>query len=380
VTWAPGGNLPPMLAAASLLHRRGHEVTVLASGETRGAADRLGLEVSGYRRSPDPDVRVAFEAQADVMMATMAGADIALDARDVLNELRPDVAVVDCMLAAALAAARATGTPAVSLVHFLYGLARTQMLRAGGAWTTDLGSLAATHRMLGLAGPRDGLSAWEAPELVLVSAPGWLDVDFDAPANVLHAGPLGVAVGRSRAAGAGAERPRVVLTFSTTVMDGQAELIDRVCEAAAGLDVDAVLTLGPAVDRQAVRIPDRVKVVGYADHDSLMPDSAAVIGHGGLGTVLRALAHGVPQLMLPLGRDQAFNAGRVEQLEAGIRLSPDVPPKQIRIALRTLLTDPRFRAGAALAARRIAADEPDRTAGEALERTAHEARPRPAAD
>ena len=155
MTWAPGGNLPPMLAVASLLRRRGDEVTVLASGETRGGADRLGLEVSGYRRSPDPDVRLAFEAQAELMMATMAGADLALDARDVLNELHPDVAVVDCMLPAALAAARATGTPAVSVVHFLYGLARTQMLHAGGAWTTDLGSLAATHRMLGLASPPD---------------------------------------------------------------------------------------------------------------------------------------------------------------------------------------------------------------------------------
>ena len=266
------------------------------------------------------------------MMAAMAGADIALDARDALNELHPDVAIVDCMLPAALAAARATGTPAVSLVHFLYGLARTQMLQAGGAWTTDLGRLAATHRMLGLAAPRDGLSAWEAPELVLVSAPRWLDVDFDAPANVLHAGPLGVAVRRPRPAGADVARPRVLLTFSTTVMDGQTELIDRVCEAVAGLDVDAVLTLGPAVDRDAVRVPDGVEVVGFADHDSLMPESAAVIGHGGLGTVLRALAHGVPQLLLPLGRDQAFNAGRVEQLEAGIRLSPDAPPERIRTA------------------------------------------------
>jgi UDP:flavonoid glycosyltransferase YjiC (YdhE family) len=186
MTWARGGNLPPMLAVASMLARRGHEVRVLASGETRGAAQRLGFEVSGYRRSPDPDVRVAFEAQADLMMATMAGAEIALDARDLLDELRPDVA------------------------------------------------------------------------------------------------------------------------------DGQAALIDRVCEAAAGLDLDAVLTLGPAVDRDAVRVPDKVEVVGFADHDSLMPDAAAVIGHGGLGTVLRALAHGVPQLLLPLGRDQAFNAGRVE--------------------------------------------------------------------
>jgi UDP:flavonoid glycosyltransferase YjiC (YdhE family) len=38
VTWAPGGNLPPLLAAASVLARRGHDVALLASGETRGAA------------------------------------------------------------------------------------------------------------------------------------------------------------------------------------------------------------------------------------------------------------------------------------------------------------------------------------------------------
>jgi len=67
--------------------------------------------------------------------------------------------VVDCMLPAAIAAARATGTPTASIVHFLYGLARTQMLRTGGGWTTDLRSLDATHRMLGLAPAPDGLTA-----------------------------------------------------------------------------------------------------------------------------------------------------------------------------------------------------------------------------
>lgn len=188
MTWAPGGNLPPMLAAASLLERRGHTVVVLASGETRDAAEQLGFEVARYRRSPDPDISVAFEDQAGLLMATMAGMDIALDARDVLEDLRPDLAVVDCMLPAAIAAARATGTPTASLVHFLYGLARTQMLRAGGGWTTDLRSLAATHRMLGLVPHSDGLTAWEAPELVLDTAPRWLDLDCDAPATVIHAG------------------------------------------------------------------------------------------------------------------------------------------------------------------------------------------------
>jgi UDP:flavonoid glycosyltransferase YjiC (YdhE family) len=370
ITWVSGGNLPPLLAAASLLDSRGHEVTVLGSGETRDASRRVGLGVTGYRRSPDPDPRVDFEAQADLLLATMAGAEIALDARDALAELRPDLAVVDCMLPAAIAAARAVRTPTASLVHFLYGLARTQMLRAGGGWTTDLRSLAATHRMLGLAAPSDGLSAWESPELLLVAAPRWLDVECNAPANVLHAGPLGVRVRPPQPVPANG-RQRLLLTFSTTVMAGQVALIERVCDAVVGLDVDAVLTLGRAVDRDAIRVPANIEVLAYADHDRLMPSCAAVIGHGGLGTVLRALAHGVPQLLLPLGRDQAFNAGRVEQLGAGIRLAVDTAPARIRIGLHELMTDPRFRAAAASAARRIAADEPDRTAGEGLELAAH---------
>lgn len=73
-----------------------------------------------------------------------------------------------------------------------------------------------------------------------------------------------------------------------------------------------------------VPVADNVEVVAYADHDRLMSGEAPVIGHGGLGTGLRALAHGVPQLLLPLGGDQGFNASRVEQLSAGI----DLPPAQ----------------------------------------------------
>jgi UDP:flavonoid glycosyltransferase YjiC (YdhE family) len=299
VTWAPGGNLPPLVGAARVLRARGHDVTVLASGETAGAA--AGFRVLRYGRVADPDVRVAFEAQAAAMMAAAAGVDVAFDVRDAIVHARPDVVVADCMLPAAIAAARAAGTPVVSLVHFLYGLARTQMVRGGGAWTTDLSRLAEAHRALGLAPPRDGIDAWEAPELVLVTAPRWLDVDAGAPSHVVHAGPLDVHPG---AAGA---RKRVLLTFSTTVMEGQAALVEHACAAVAGLDV--VLTLGPALD--PVPIPDGVEVLAAADHDALLPECAAVVGHGGLGTVLRALAHGVPQVLLPLGRDQAFNAGRV---------------------------------------------------------------------
>jgi UDP:flavonoid glycosyltransferase YjiC (YdhE family) len=367
IAWAPGGNLPPMLAAATLLARREHEVLVLASGETRRAAERLGFPVTAFRRSRDPDTRIAFEAQAEATMAMLAGPDLALDARDALDELQPDLALVDCMLPGAIAGARAAGTPTASLVHFLYGLARTRMRDAGGAWTTDLRALAATHRELRLPPVTDGLGAWEAPELVLVTAPRWFDVDAAAPSHVVHAGPLNVATRRE---GPRADRPRVLLTFSSTVMEGQPALIARVCAAVAGRDVDAVLTLGPAVDRDAVRVPDGVEVLTVADHDALLPGCAAVISHGGLGTLLRALAHGVPLLLLPLGRDQAFNAGRVARFGAGLHLPAEAPVHEIRTALEALLVDSRFAASAAGLAERIAADHPDETAVEALEAVA----------
>jgi UDP:flavonoid glycosyltransferase YjiC (YdhE family) len=353
VTWGPGGNLPPLLAAAGVLAARGHEVTVLGSGQTRGAAERVGFAAVPYRRTPDPDTGVAFEAQAERIMATAAGADLALDCRDAIAELP-----------AALAASRAAETPAASLVHFLYGAARRTMLEHGGGWTTDLRTLAGTHRALGLAPPDDGVAAWEAPELLLVTAPAWLDVDAGAPGHVVHAGPLGVRVAGGR------ERRRVLLTFSTTVMDGQPALIERVCAAVASTGVRPTLTLGPAVDRDAVRVPDDVEALPFADHDTLLPECVAVVSHGGLGTVLRALAHGVPLLILPLGRDQALNAHRVERLGAGIALAADAPPERVRSALQRLVTEASFGAAARASAERIAAAEPDRAAADALERAA----------
>ena len=116
VSWGLGGNLPPLLGAASVLARRGHDVTFLASERTRGSVERLGFPATAYRRTAEPDTRSPFEQQAEQIMATAAGLDVALDARDVLEDVRPDLAIVDCMLPAALAAARATGTPAVPLM------------------------------------------------------------------------------------------------------------------------------------------------------------------------------------------------------------------------------------------------------------------------
>jgi hypothetical protein len=132
------------------------------------------------------------------MLPIAAGEDIAADARAAIAQLRPEVVIVDCMLPAAIAAARSMGRPTVSLVHLLYGPARTQMLRDGG-WTTDLGCLNATHQALGLAPAGDGLAAWEAPELVLVTAPRWFDIPSSSrPTSPTPGRSASVARGRLR--------------------------------------------------------------------------------------------------------------------------------------------------------------------------------------
>ena len=365
VSWGGGGNLPPLLAAGTLLTARDHRVCVLTSSATRQLAVDAGFDVVSYRRSPNPNADTAFEKQAARMMAIAAGPEIALDVGAVAAELRPDLMIVDCMLPAGIAAGESTGIPTVSLVHFPYGLARTQMLRGAGAWTTDRAQLNVTRSGLGLEPARDDLAAWESAELLLVTVPKWFDLATDFPANVVHAGPLGVT--RPPHRGSASEgRPLVLLTFSTTVMQGQVALIQRVCDAIAGLAVDAILTLGPAVSAESIRAPCNVEASPYGHHDQLLPRCDAVVTHGGLGTTLRSLAHGTPLLLLPLGRDQEFNAGRVVELGAGIRLPVDASAPEIASGLLELLAQPRFREAAADAAAAIAADKPDETATEVL--------------
>jgi hypothetical protein len=155
-------------------------------------------------------MQLAFEQQANRLMALAAGTEVALDVRDVLAEARPELMIVDCMLPAGIAAGESKGTPTASLVHFPYGFAREQMLRGAGAWTTDRAQLNVTRRSLGLQPAGDDLAAWESAELLLVTVPRWFDRASNFPANVVHAGPLGV-TRPTHVAGTPGLRPLVLL-------------------------------------------------------------------------------------------------------------------------------------------------------------------------
>ena len=78
----------------------------------------------------------------------------------------------------------------------------------------------------------------------------------------------------------------------------------------------------------------------------MLEAAAAVVTHGGHGTVVRALAAGVPALVLPHGRDQADNAARLTSRGAGLKLKNGASPKAIASAVRRLLAEPKFRTDA----------------------------------
>ena len=54
----------------------------------------------------------------------------------------------------------------------------------------------------------------------------------------------------------------------------------------------------------------------------VLPRCAALVHHGGIGTLSAGLAAGVPQLVMPMAHDQPDNADRLRRLGAGRILPP----------------------------------------------------------
>jgi Glycosyltransferase family 28 C-terminal domain len=139
-----------------------------------------------------------------------------------------------------------------------------------------------------------------------------------------------------------------LVSFSTTFQD-QSEALQRVINALGGIDIDAVVTTGPALDGVTLHAPKNVTLLHSAPHDVVMKEASLVITHGGHGIVRRALIHGLPLLVMPMGRDQNDNARRVEARGAGLSLPPSASEAEISRTLQQLATQPHFR----IAARRL---------------------------
>jgi UDP:flavonoid glycosyltransferase YjiC (YdhE family) len=134
--------------------------------------------------------------------------------------------------------------------------------------------------------------------------------------------------------------------------------------------VRGLVTTGPAADPAAIRAPANVSVRRWVRHADVLPYCSAVLTHGGHGTVIKALAAGVPLVVAPLGRDQPDNAARVVHAGAGLRVSRKASVADLRTALGRVLDEPRFRAAARRMAATLAAERDDGLVVDELERAA----------
>jgi UDP:flavonoid glycosyltransferase YjiC (YdhE family) len=138
------------------------------------------------------------------------------------------------------------------------------------------------------------------------------------------------------------ERPLVYLTLGTVFNDP--ELARTVLDAIQDLPISIAVTTGPGIDPALLgRRPANVAAAPFVAQALLLPLASAVVSHTGSGTMLGALAAGLPQVCLPRGADQFANAERLHAVGAGIRLLPDdVTPDRLRAAVSSVLDDPAY--------------------------------------
>jgi MGT family glycosyltransferase len=121
-----------------------------------------------------------------------------------------------------------------------------------------------------------------------------------------------------------------------------------ILDGLAAEDVDVLVTVGSDGDPGALApLPANATVERFVPQASLLPGCAVVVHHGGGGTTFGALAHGLPQVVLPQGADNFTNARLLEASGAACTLQPDeVTGDAVRDGVRRALDDASMRTAA----------------------------------
>ena len=337
VTMDAGGNLPPALGIAGEITRRGGRARFVGHEPQRTAVEAAGFRFETFTQGRAYDSAAPRSTVSGVRDLTAVFADrkIGRDAVRLAHAEPTDVVIVDCLLIGALKVLTATDLPTVSLVHTLWSFFQGE----------THGPIGAILRLRGLPMRR----VLESPGLSLVTVRD----EFEPPGTRLAPGVHHVGVvwqGIPRPARPATGRRRVLISLSSTRFPGQHQVLQSILDAVDGLDLDVVVTTGPAVDPAVLRAPATATVHRYLDHAQVMPEVDLVVGHGGHSTTARALSYGLPLLILPMHplMDQAAVGAAVARLGAGRVLARSAKPALIRDALLGILGADRYRTAAGL--------------------------------
>jgi UDP:flavonoid glycosyltransferase YjiC (YdhE family) len=386
-TRGSAGHVTPLAPFGHAALRAGHEVLVAAQRQHARNVERAGLPFATFDEPPPeqwmPLLAEFGEMDLDTSNAAMIGEYFArMDTaaalpglRAIVEDWRPDVIVRECWEYASTLLAELRGIP---IVRVALGLAEVEALSIGLAAP----AVDAARAELGLPPDPAGERLRDTPFLTMV--PEELDGPAPWPAHrfrhaVSHdAPPL-------PDWWPGNGDPLVYVTFGTVTAGEHLSYFPALYRAAidalAALPVRVLLTLGePRDPAELGALPANVRVEEFVAQDAVAPHAAAIVGHGGHGTTLGALAHGVPLVVLPLfSLDQWFNAAAVARAGAGVALDterhtrrgvdlPDaVTLAALKPAVEHVLTDPAPRRAAQAIADEIRALPPVEASVAALE-------------
>jgi len=133
----------------------------------------------------------------------------------------------------------------------------------------------------------------------------------------------------------------LILVAPSTAQDPDHRLLRAALEGLAGEPVRVLATWNRRVPPRPLPEPPNARLVEWVSYARTMPRCAAVICHAGHGTVVRALASGIPVVACPFAGDQAENAARVRWSGVGVSLPRRFQtPHGVRLAVRRLLAEP----------------------------------------
>lgn len=379
-------------ALAGALLARGHRVSWLAPADVGGLLRTPGIELHALGAATHPPGSLAgMVARAARpggplglrrVIQDMAGATDMLcrEAPPLLSRLGVQAVLADQMEAAGGLVAEHLGLPWVSVACALpvnrepalplpvmhWGHADHEMglrMNEGSAQVYD--RLMAPHARVvahwaaawGLA-PRTRIDQCLSPRLQLSQTVA----GFDFPRRdgaLQHVGPLRAPEAThaaeddsalaAHAPGLTRTRPFVFASLGT-LQGGRMGLFTRIARACRALDVQLLVAHCDALNThqaEALRRAGATWVTGFAPQAAAVARADVVVTHGGLNTVMDALAAGTPMLVLPIAFDQPGCAARVLRSGAGLRVLPALATTgALRRALARLLAEPSFRTAA----------------------------------
>jgi UDP:flavonoid glycosyltransferase YjiC (YdhE family) len=353
-TFAGGtGHFLPLVPFARAAERAGHIVAFAAQPGMMATVAEAGFSTfeTGGRtllvtteREPLLEYDLAREHRAvrDGFAGTTAR-ERATKVRQLCESWHPDVVVCDEMDFGALVAAEAMGISYATVISIGSGAFVWPQLVGG-----PINDLRKEHGLT----PDPELAMLHRYLVVSPFPPSFRD-----PANPLPSNAHSIrTVAADRAAGdedvswlAGrAGRPLVYFTLGTIFNLESGDLFERALAGLRELPLDVVVTVGRQLDPQVLGPqPSNVDVRGYIPQSALLPHCDLVVSHAGSGSIVGALAHGLPMVLLPIGADQPFNAARCHDLHVGRVLNAvEATPEDVQRAATAVLEDATYRQNA----------------------------------